>query len=680
MPKDYNHLISEKSPYLLQHAHNPVDWYPWGNKAFNKAQTEKKPIFLSIGYSTCHWCHVMEEESFKDEEVAQILNQHFVAIKVDREERPDVDSIYMEVCQWLTGRGGWPLTIIMTPDKEPFFAGTYFPKESKQGMPGLLNILSKVVQEWEENRNKLLETGEKIVENLKQKDMEHSATEITESAIKDLLTEGFESLKHRFDKEYGGFGTAPKFPQPHNLLFLLRYAKTNNNQPALKMIRKTLDNMWRGGIYDHLGYGFSRYSTDRKWLLPHFEKMLYDNALLTITYLEAYQLIGKEDYAAVSEEILSYVQRDMTAPQGGFYSAEDADSEGEEGKFYLWSQEEIKDILGEKKGQKFCDYYDITVTGNFEGENIPNLIGQDKSKIELDNQFASAKEKLFAQREKRIHPAKDDKILTAWNGLMIAAFAKASRVLGKEIYQEQAEKAVEFIKENLMRNDGRLLARYREGEAAYLGYIDDYAFLIWGLIELYQSSFKSQYLQLAIKLNQDLLHYFWDQNEGGLYLYGSDGEELITRPKKIYDGALPSGNAIAALNFWRLGQLTADESLFNKFEEQIKTFYQQFKANPTSHTASLLSLFSFTDKGREIIVTEDSYNSAEDFLKIINDKYLPFSNVILNLPSTAASLADLNHLFEQQEFENWERGVQICQNYSCQTPISTQQELDNILS
>ena len=678
MKKNTNHLINEKSPYLLQHANNPVDWYPWGKKAFAKAQKEEKPIFLSIGYSTCHWCHVMEEESFADEEVAELLNQNFVAIKVDREERPDVDSIYMEVCQSLIGRGGWPLTVIMTPEREPFFAGTYFPKESQRGQPGLINILTKVSREWEQNREHLIKTGEEIVKNLKESSKDQVDDKISQAEMKELATTAAESLKHRFDSQYGGFGAAPKFPQPHNLLFLLRYSKAYDNQETLKMVEKTLDSMWRGGIYDHLGYGFARYSTDRKWLVPHFEKMLYDNALLAITYLEAFQLSSKADYARVAREILTYIKRDMTAPEGGFYSAEDADSEGVEGKFYLWNPAEVKEVLGGEEGTEFCAYYDITAAGNFEGENIPNLIDSAETKEEIDKRFKVARQKLFAYREKRVHPAKDDKILTAWNGLMIAAFSRADRIL-EEDYQEEAKRAVKFIQNNLTRDDGRLLARYRDGEADYLAYVDDYAFLIWGLIELYQTSFDLEYLKLALDLNQDLLEYFWDREQGGLYLYGSDGEELITRPKEIRDGALPSGNAIAAFNFWRLAQLTGDESLFAKFEEQINAFSQRFKENPTAYTASLISLLSDTGLGQEIIINGESEDSLEEFLEVINNKYLPFSTVILNTPAKIDSLAELNQLFASDDFKGRADEVLICQNYTCQQPLNNSEELAKAL-
>jgi uncharacterized protein YyaL (SSP411 family) len=660
--EETNRLIEEKSPYLLQHAHNPVDWYPWGAEAFATAKREGKPVFLSIGYSTCHWCHVMEEESFEDEKVAQIINQNFVPIKVDREERPDVDSIYMEVCQGLTGRGGWPLTIIMSPEKKPFFAGTYFPKRSKRGRSGLLNILTSVAEKWQDDREKLLETGEKIVQNLRQKDGENASNKLSAKESQQLLEQSFEQLQASFDQQNGGFGAAPKFPRAHNLLFLLRYSKVNDSDQALEMVEKTLDSLWRGGIYDQIGGGFSRYSTDQRWLVPHFEKMLYDNALLAIAYLEAYQRTGKDDYARVAEEVLDYVLRDMTADKGGFYSAEDADSEGEEGKFYLWSRAEILEVLGAEKGIEFCDYYDITKAGNFEGQNIPNLIGQTSSKADIDEKFATAKQKLFAARSERVHPAKDDKILTAWNGLMIAALSLATRVLGADKYQEQAEKTVEFIRNNLIRDDGRLLARYRDGEADYLGYVQDYSFLVWGLIELYQSSFKKEYLDLAVKLNQDFCKYFWDEDEGGFYLYGSDGEELITRPKKVYDGAVPSGNSIASLNLWRLAQLTGDNSLLEKLEQQIDFCSNQIKGNPMGYTAFSLSLFYSIGAGQEITINAATSNQAEEFLEVIQGKYLPFATVVVNDDSNDGQVS-----------------LRICEDFSCQTPITVVDELKKVL-
>ncbi|HQA48726.1 MAG TPA: thioredoxin domain-containing protein, partial [Bacillota bacterium] len=551
-----NRLIHEKSPYLLQHAHNPVDWYPWGEEAFEKAKLEDKPIFLSIGYSTCHWCHVMERESFEDEEVAKVLNDYYVSIKVDREERPDIDSIYMSVCQAVTGQGGWPLTIIMTPDEKPFFAGTYFPKSGKYGYPGLVELLLRIKDAWDTERDRLVETGSNITEAIKNSprriDGEKLGQETAERALR-----GF---RNSFDEVYGGFGGAPKFPTPHNLYFLLRYWKASGNGTALIMVEKTLESMYKGGLFDHIGFGFSRYSTDGKWLVPHFEKMLYDNALLAYAYTEAYQATGKDIYKDIARKIFTYVLRDMTSTGGGFYSAEDADSEGEEGKFYLWQPEEVKEAAGEEDGKLFCDWYGISPAGNFEGKSIPNLIGRDLGILYEDKALArrldGVREKLFMYREKRIRPHRDDKILTSWNGLMIAALALGGRAFHSDEYIKAAEAAYGFIQRNLVRGDGRLLARYRDGESAFPAYLDDYAFLVWGLIELYRATFKTGYLKRALELNRDMLDLFWDEREGGLFLYGEDSEQLIMRPKEVYDGALPSGNSVALYNMLRLSRMT----------------------------------------------------------------------------------------------------------------------------
>ncbi|HEX9062716.1 MAG TPA: thioredoxin domain-containing protein, partial [Clostridia bacterium] len=421
-----NKLIAEKSPYLLQHAHNPVDWYPWGDEAFERAKREDKPIFLSIGYSTCHWCHVMERESFEDTEVAHLLNQNFVPIKVDREERPDVDNIYMTACQALTGSGGWPLTVFMSPDGKPFFTGTYFPKNDHARRPGLITILEKVSKSWKENKETLLSSGNRIVQELFA-DTQDEKWDISPDPIHDA----FLFLTRSFDRKYGGFGSAPKFPTPHNLLFLLRYWYNTKNARALEIVETTLESMYKGGIYDHIGHGFSRYSTDNKWLVPHFEKMLYDNALLAIAYTECYHATKKDFYKTIAKEISDYVLRDMTSPDGGFYSAEDADSEGIEGLFYVWTPDEIKEVLGEERGEIFCRNYDITFIGNFEGKSIPNLI---KSVIPQGDSktIEECKKQLFLAREKRVHPFKDDKILTSWNGLMIAAMSSAGRIFKDE--------------------------------------------------------------------------------------------------------------------------------------------------------------------------------------------------------------------------------------------------------
>ncbi|MCK8816796.1 thioredoxin domain-containing protein [Natroniella sulfidigena] len=669
-----NHLIDEKSPYLLQHAYNPVDWYPWDEKAFAKAEREDKPIFLSIGYSTCHWCHVMEEESFEDEEVAEFLNEHFVSIKVDREERPDVDNIYMKVCQALTGRGGWPLTVVMTPDKEPFFAGTYFPKESRMGRPGLLEILRGIQSAWEDDRSALLQSSSQIMEAIKQKEKVDSQTNLSTTEMEDLIERAYQNFKGTFDREYGGFGSAPKFPLAHNLLFLMRYWKLSADQEALDLVTKTLDNMYAGGIYDHLGYGFARYSTDRKWLVPHFEKMLYDNALLAIAYLEAYQITDDDAYARVAEEILTYVSRDMTSTSGGFYSAEDADSEGVEGKFYVWTPAEIKEVLGDKEGEEFCQYYDITEEGNFEGKSIPNLIGQQFNKAEVDERFKDAREKLFAAREKRVHPDKDDKILTGWNGLMIAAMSLGARVLGEGKYQQLAQQASDFLWENLYQD--RLLARYRAGEAAYLAYADDYAFLIWGLLELYQTTFNPEYLKRALLLNDELLEYFWDDEAGGLYFYGEDGEELITRPKEVYDGAMPSGNSVATLNFLKLAKLTGDNKLEEKVEEQISFFGGQIKNNPTAYSYFLLSILSTQAENREVvIVAEQQQEETEEMLEVLRANFTPFTTQVVKTKENAEQLLEIVPFLADYQAVTGQTAAYICQDFTCQAPITDLEEL-----
>jgi uncharacterized protein YyaL (SSP411 family) len=584
--RPHNRLIHEKSPYLLQHAHNPVDWYPWCDEAFEKAKAEDKPIFLSIGYSTCHWCHVMERESFEDKEVAEILNKHYISIKVDREERPDIDHIYMTVCQALTGHGGWPLTIIMTPEQKPFFAGTYFPKSGRQGMIGLMELLDRIRKGWQSDRDGFVDTASSIVDSMQSHfTMENKGDQLS----KDTIDQAYRELKSSFDNRYGGFGYSPKFPMPHNLFFLLRYWKLTDEKEALDMVEKTLDGMYRGGIFDHIGYGFSRYSTDQKWLVPHFEKMLYDNALLAIACLETYQATKKEEYAMLAKKIFTYIIRDMTHSQGGFYSAEDADSEGEEGKFYTWTPKEIVEILGEKDGNFFCQYYGITPGGNFEGKSIPNRIHAHGPVNQDEEDIIPLREKVFVQREKRVHPHKDDKILTSWNGLMIAALAIGGRVLDNYQYIDAAEKAFDFIMEKLVNQDGRLLARYRQGEAAHLAYLDDYAFLVWALIELYHTTFDVKYLELALEFNNEMLELFNDNEKGGLFLYGADGESLIVRPKEVYDGAMPSGNSVATLNMLRLARMTGDARLEVRAYDQLSAFASIVESNPFAHTYFLMA-------------------------------------------------------------------------------------------
>ncbi len=563
-----NELINEKSPYLLQHAHNPVNWYPWSEEAFSKAREEDKPVFLSIGYSTCHWCHVMERESFEDEEVANILNEHFISIKVDREERPDVDNIYMDVCQALTGHGGWPLTVFLTADKKPFYAGTYYPKHTMSQHIGLVELLNTIISQWKDNKSDILSSAEDITKIIRDSkdDFEHSKLD------DNILERSFNTLEMSFDLEYGGFGNRPKFPTPHNLLFLLRYGVYHQSDKAIEMVEKTLIQMYKGGIFDHIGFGFSRYSVDNKWLIPHFEKMLYDNALLTIVYTDAYQLTHKEIYKDIAEKIISFVLNEMTNNEGAFYTAIDADSEGIEGKFYIWSKKEIEEILTKEESDFICEYFNITEEGNFEGHNILNLIHHEELDKLNQSKFEEIRIKLYNERDKRIHPHVDDKILTSLNAMMISALSLAGKVFNCKEYLERAEEAFEFIMKNLVTKDKRLLARYREGEAKYLGYLDDYAYFIWAASELFLATGKCRYIKTAMNFNVRMIDLFEDSEKGGFYQTGKDSEEMIMKSKNIYDGATPSGNSVVTMNFLRLSEITDDIGLNRLAKEQMNYF------------------------------------------------------------------------------------------------------------
>lgn len=595
-----NRLIKEKSPYLLQHAHNPVDWHAWGEEAFDKATREDKPIFLSIGYSTCHWCHVMEKESFEDDEVAETMNGIFVSIKVDREERPDIDHIYMTVCQLMTGGGGWPLNIIMTPDKRPFFAGTYIPKHSQQGRIGLLDLSQRIQHLWINDRSQIQSTTQTVVSALRR----HPEGSLGPPLDIDILKTAFEHLSQRFDPKSGGFSDAPKFPTPHNLLFLLRYWKRSQDEQALKMVTKTLDEMRLGGIFDHVGFGFHRYSTDANWLTPHFEKMLYDQAMLALAYTEAYLATGNADYKETVEEILEYVLRDMTSPEGGFYSAEDADSEGVEGKFYLWTLDEIRDVLPEKEAKFVENTFGVFNLGNFKDESTQSLNGtnilhlkrpMDKlskefnlSSKDIEEIWEKSRKILFQVREKRIRPHKDDKILTDWNGLMIAALATAARALDNSAYVQAARRAADFILEKMRDSNGRLQRRYRLGEAGLSAHVDDYAFLIWGLIELYESTLEAKYLDTALDLNADFVDRFWDKQSGGFFFTAEDGEKLLVRTKEIYDGATPSGNSVAAMNLAQLSKITGAPELESLASSVGQAFAGTVRQFPSAYTHFLL--------------------------------------------------------------------------------------------
>lgn len=677
-----NALIFEKSPYLLQHANNPVDWHPWGEEAFRLAREQDKPIFLSIGYATCHWCHVMEHESFEDMEVAGILNENFIPIKVDREERPDVDQIYMTVCQALTGRGGWPLSVFLAPDARPFYAGTYFPKNSRMGMPGFVEILRQLAKFWKTERQRAVGISEKITEAIQPK------MPSTEGSVVDLsvLEKGYEQLRSSFDSKWGGFGAAPKFPTPHHLTFLLRWHKRNPGSDAAMMVEKTLDAMRNGGIFDHLGYGFARYSVDERWFAPHFEKMLYDQSMLAMAYLEAYQALGKERFAAVAGEIFEYVLRDMTDSRGGFYSAEDADSEGVEGLFYLWTPEQIQSVLGEELSDLFCRFYDVHAAGNFEhGRSILHIskplevfgkvVGRDLA--ELREALRKGRGQLLADREKRVHPLKDDKILSSWNGLMIAALAKGFQVLGEVRYLDAARQAADFILTVMRDDSGRLRRRYREGEVAHPGYMDDYAFMTWALLDLYESTFDVRYLENALDLNRMAVDLFWDEQEGGFFYSARDSEGLIVRDKEIYDGAVPSSNSVAALNLLRLARMTGDTHLEKLAERLLQRFAAVVADYPSAYTQFLNAVDFALGPSQEVVIVGDPEQAeTRGMVDACYRHYSPNRVLMLKengsggqrLTALASYLGEYKSIGDQPT-------AYICENFACGAPATDLEEL-----
>ena len=583
-----NRLAKEKSPYLLQHAYNPVDWYPWGEEALNKAKQENKPLFISIGYSACHWCHVMNRESFQDKEVAALLNKYYVPVKVDREERPDIDKVYMTFCEAMTGRGGWPLNLLLTPDGKPFYVGTYFPKRSRNRMVGLIDLLSKVNRTWMEDKESIIRESHYIVEEVDSRYNLYTKGKIEEN----IQSKTKESLKEMFDEINGGFGHYPKFPMPQYIIFLLEYGLKHNDEEALNMAEYTLESMYKGGIFDHVGFGFYRYSVDEKWMIPHFEKMLYDNALLGIAYTKAYEITKKSLYEDVSERLFKFILRDMVSKEGGFYSALDAETEGEEGKFYVFSYEEIIDLFGEDDGEFYCDSYNITKEGNFEGKNNPNFIGKDLDILSKSHKgkLSSMSQVLFNYREDRTKPHRDEKILTSWNGLMIGSLAYAGKIFNKEIYIEKAKRAADFIITNSIDKEGRLLSTYIDGESYNFGFLEDYTFFIYGLLKLYDVTQDDVYLEISKKLNNNMLEMFWDEKNGGLFYYSNISEQLILKPKDIYDGAIPSGNSIAALNLIKLYEITKEEGLYKKYQELLYAFGQSINDNPVSYVYSILAL------------------------------------------------------------------------------------------
>ena len=690
----YNRLKSEKSPYLIQHADNPVEWYPWGEEAFEKAHKEDKPIFLSIGYSTCHWCHVMEHESFEDPGVARLMNEAFVCIKVDREERPDIDKIYMTVCQMLTGSGGWPLTIIMTPDKKPFFAATYIPKESRFGRAGMVDLIPQIKERWTSNQNELLNSANQIISFLTKTPPDSSAKELGHTTLKSA----FNLLSQRFDAQYGGFSSAPKFPTPHNLLFLLRYWKHSGDVHALAMVEKTLQAMRLGGIYDHVGFGFHRYSTDGQWFLPHFEKMLYDQAMLAMAYTEAYQATGNVDYEKTAREIFTYVLRDMTAKDGGFFSAEDADSEGEEGKFYLWFQDEIQRILTKEESDLIIKVFNFEKEGNFAeeatgkktGSNIMYLkkplteIAADlKLSVQvLQKKLDAARLTLLSVREKRIHPQKDDKILTDWNGLMMAALAKGAQAFDDPSYVRAAKRSADFVLQNMRQENGRLLHRYRDTQAAIPAHLDDYAFFIWGLLELYEATFEVEYLEKALDLNKDLITHFWDTPYGGFYFTPDDGEDLLVRQKEIYDGAIPSGNSVAMLNLLRLGGITANADFEEKAAKISSAFSSTVSQMPAAYTQLMVALDFAMDSSHEVVIVGDLVEKGTiDLLKALRTQCIP-NKIVLFRPS-GEDIPDISRIapFTKNLLGiDGKATVYVCTNYTCKMPTTDISKMLDLLT
>lgn len=591
-----NRLISEKSPYLLQHAYNPVDWYPWGDEAFSKALNEDRMIFLSIGYSTCHWCHEMAHDAFSDKVTAEFLNENFVAVKVDREERPDIDEVYMLACQLLSESCGWPLNIIMTPDKRPVFATTYQPSKESYGRRSLISVLKEINDIWKDNRNKILDLGSLILNQIEIIQKESTKEEIH----KDIFTKIFDIFAENFDKEYGGFGPSPKFPTAHNLILLLKWYKKSNEQYALEMVEKTLTSMYTGGIFDHLGGGFHRYSTDKMWQIPHFEKMLYDQALITNAYIEAYQTTNNELYAYVAKKTLDFTLRELTNPQGAFYSGIDADTDGEEGKSYAWSAEELFKIL-QTDAELFCRYYGVTEIGNLGLDKNVLYISESLEKFaenynlnltEIINKLDTCKKKLLEVRNQRTHPHVDDKIIAGWNGLMINTLAKAWKVFNDEKYKIAATNAANFIKENLITPEGNVFRSYREERSNILGFIEDYAFLIYGYIELYNSTFDNEFLETAKKLTDKMISEFYDSEKGGFFLTSINAETPLARIKTGVDHATPSGNSIAVLTLLMLGDITKNQYYTDLANNTLNYFGYNINQYPTSYSQLLIALLS----------------------------------------------------------------------------------------
>lgn len=655
-----NHLKNQTSPYLLQHVDNPVDWYPWCEEAFTRAKTEDKPIFLSIGYSTCHWCHVMAHESFEDEQVAEILNQYFISIKVDKEERPDIDSIYMAVCQAFTGSGGWPTTIFMTPEQKPFFAGTYFPKSAKYGRIGLKELLMVIHEKWEKDRKALLKSADEMIVHLSKQVSSEGQNLAETEADEQLIHSAVRIYERIYDEEFGGFGEAPKFPTPHNLLFLMTYYEKSREQNAMEMVEKTLLQMYRGGMFDHIGGGFCRYSTDRYFLAPHFEKMLYDNALLILAYCKAYQLTKNSLHRDIAEKNATYILREMTAPEGGFYSAQDADSEGEEGKYYLFEPSEVIGVLGDKIGKEYNQYYDITDKGNFEGKSIPNLL---KNNV-MDRGFAVDLAALYEYRKSRYFLHLDDKILTSWNGLMVAAMCHLYRVSKNKIYLDAAIKAQNFMQDKL-HESGILFVSYREGKRGEKGFLDEYTNEIFALLSLYEATWEMDYLKKAKQFCDKVLSDFYDEEQGGFFLYGRENEQLILHPKETYDGAVPSGNSMMAYNLVRLHFLTGEKQFGELAKRQLGFMTAEAERYPAGYAMFLTALSDYLESPDKITVVMKGQKELEDL-----PCKIPLNTIVCVLDEPT----------EEYSLKNNKTTFYVCRGRSCQPPTNDLSDFMNAVN
>lgn len=697
-----NRLIHETSPYLLQHAHNPVDWYPWGTEALQKAKDEDKPILLSVGYSACHWCHVMERESFENEEIAATMNQHFVSIKVDREERPDIDGIYMQAVQALTRQGGWPMTVFLTPDGRPFYGGTYFPprdrQHGRQTLPGFQRILQTMADLYANQRSDVDEQAEQLANYLRQNSGMplRSMGEVTDlaSVSLEVLAEAGREMTADFDETHGGFGGAPKFPNSMSLEFLLRVHlhRQRGDIPGeaspseLEIIETSLKQMAHGGIYDQLGGGFHRYSVDAEWLAPHFEKMLYDNALLSRLYLHTYLVTGQRFYMRVVTQTLDYVVREMTSPEGGFYSTQDADSEGEEGKFFLWTPAEIETVLPAEDAKLFMLYYDVSTRGNFEGKNILHVVkkasviaeGADVSEAHLTDVLKRGRAALLAEREKRIKPGRDEKILTSWNGLMLRSFAEAARHLQRSDYLQVARTNAEFLLSKLA-NDGRVLRTYKDGHAHLNGFLEDYIFLADGLLALYEADLDPRWFREARRLVDEAITLFADETNGGFFDTGSDHEALLSRPKDLMDNATPAGNSVAAEVLLRLAAWTGEASYRERADEYLRSLTELMVKHPQAFGYALGALDFALSPIREIAIIGDlTQPTTHTLLNEINTRYLPNSVLACAAPDSAEAVQTVP-LLADRPLKNGQPCAYVCQNFTCQAPVTTGEELAKLL-